>query len=56
VVEQRYRAVLEVIKDGRPEVEVASQVGVSRQTVHGWLARASDSLLAQRVTARHVPS
>jgi transposase-like protein len=37
--EQRYRAVLEVISEGRTVKEVASQWGVSRQTLHGWLAR-----------------
>jgi transposase InsO family protein len=42
VVEQRYRAVLEVL-DGASVVEVARRNGVSRQTVHGWLRRyASD--------------
>jgi len=39
VAEQRYRAVLEVISEGRTVTEVASQWGVSRQTLHGWLAR-----------------
>jgi transposase len=39
VAEQRYRAVLEVIAEGRTVGEVAAQWGVTRQTVHGWLAR-----------------
>src|SRR4051812_38220522 len=39
VAEQRYRAVLAVIADGRAVVEVAGQFGVSRQSVHAWLAR-----------------
>ena len=39
VAEQRYRAVLEVIAEGRTVSEVAAQWAVSRQTVHGWLAR-----------------
>ena len=39
MAEQRYRAVLEVISEGRTVKEVASQWGVSRQTLHGWLAR-----------------
>jgi transposase InsO family protein len=39
VVEQRYRAVLEVIEEGTPVVEVARRYGVARQTVHEWLAR-----------------
>jgi transposase InsO family protein len=39
VAEQRYRAVLEVIAEGRTVGEVAAQWGVTRQTVHAWLAR-----------------
>ena len=39
VVEQRYRAVLEVLEDGAPVTEVAGRYGVARQTVHEWLAR-----------------
>jgi len=39
VAEQRYQAVLAVIGDGRTVKEVAAQWGVSRQTVHAWLAR-----------------
>ena len=39
VAEQRYKAVLAVIADGRAVKEVASAVGVSRQTLHAWLAR-----------------
>jgi len=38
VVEQRYRAVLEVL-DGASVTEVARRYGVARQTVHGWLRR-----------------
>ncbi len=37
VVEQRYRAVLAVIRDGVPVVEVARRFDVSRQAVHRWL-------------------
>ena len=39
VAEQRYQAVLAVIKDGRTVSEVASQWSVSRQTLHAWLAK-----------------
>jgi transposase len=39
VVEQRYRAVLEVLEEGAPVIEVAHRYGVARQTVHEWLAR-----------------
>ena len=38
VVEQRYRAVLEV-KAGVPVTEAAVRAGVSRQSVHAWLRR-----------------
>ena len=37
--EQRYRAVLEVISEGRTVGEVAAQWAVSRQTLHAWLVR-----------------
>ena len=39
MAEQRYRAVLEVIAEGRTVGEVAAQWGVTRQTVHAWLAQ-----------------
>jgi transposase-like protein len=38
VVEQRYRAVMAVL-DGARVSEVAAEVGVSRQSLHSWLAR-----------------
>ena len=41
VTEQRYRAVLEVLA-GVPVTEVAERYGVSRQSVHAWLARYRD--------------
>jgi transposase len=39
VAEQRYQAVLAVIEDGLSVTEAAAKVGVSRQTLHGWLGR-----------------
>ena len=39
VAEQRYQAVLAVISDGLSVSQVAEKVGVSRQTLHAWLAR-----------------
>jgi transposase InsO family protein len=39
VAEQRYQAVLAVIGEGRTVTEVAGQWGVSRQTMHAWLAK-----------------
>jgi transposase-like protein len=41
VVEQRYRAVLEVAT-GVPVTEVAGRYGVSRQSVHAWVRRYRD--------------
>ncbi len=37
--EQRYQAVLAVIKDGETVTDVAARFGVSRKTVHQWLSR-----------------
>ena len=37
--EQRYQAVLAVIRDGETVTEVAARFGVSRKTLHVWLAR-----------------
>jgi transposase len=39
VAAQRYQAVLAVIGDGLSISQVASKAGVSRQTLHRWLAR-----------------
>jgi transposase InsO family protein len=39
VAEQRYQAVLAVIADGLGVSQAAEKVGVSRQTLHAWLAR-----------------
>ncbi|KDO97102.1 transposase [Mycobacterium avium subsp. hominissuis A5] len=39
VAEQRYQAVMAVVGDGLSISQVAEKVGVSRQTLHAWLAR-----------------
>jgi transposase len=39
VVEQRYQAVLAVIADGLSVKVAAEKAGVSRQTLHSWLAK-----------------
>ncbi len=39
MTEQRYQAVLAVISDGETVTDVAARFGVSRKTVHAWLAR-----------------
>ena len=55
VVEQRYQAVLAVIRDGVPVVEVASRFGVSRQAVHRWLRWYEDQGLSGLVDRSHRP-
>ena len=39
VSEQRYQAVLAVISEGETVTDVAARFGVSRQTMHTWLAK-----------------
>ena len=39
VVEQRYRAVRDVLDEGASVTDVARRHGVARQTVHEWLRR-----------------
>jgi transposase InsO family protein len=55
VAEQRYQAVLAVISDGLSISQVASKVGVSRQTVHAWLARYEAQGLDGLVDRSHRP-
>lgn len=52
MVEQRYQAVLAVISDGLSITQVASKVGVSRQTLHAWLARYEAEGLQHRNASR----
>jgi transposase InsO family protein len=54
VVEQRYRAVLEVLS-GIPVVEVAERYGVARQTVHRWVARYRDGGIDGLADRSHAP-
>ena len=55
VAEQRYKAVLAVIADGRTITEVAASWGISRQTLHTWLARYEDGGLEALVDRSHRP-
>lgn len=56
IVEQRYQAVLAVIADGEPVRAVADGWGVSRQTVHTWLARYEAAGLDGLVDRSHRPA
>ena len=55
VVEQRYQAVLAVIRDGVSVVEVAHRFDVSRQAVHRWLRWYEDQGLPGLVDRSHRP-
>jgi transposase InsO family protein len=55
VVEQRYQAVLAVIRDGVPVVEVARRFDVSRQAVHRWLRWYESAGLAGLTDRSHKP-
>lgn len=39
MVEQRYEAVMAVLRDGEPVTEVAARLEVNRSSVHRWIAR-----------------
>ncbi len=55
VSEQRYQAVLAVIEDGLSVTDVAAKVGVSRQTLHSWLARYAGGGLEGLADRSHRP-
>ena len=55
LVEQRYQAVLEVLNEGVPVMDVAVRFGVTRQSVHRWLKRYAARGLAGLVDGSTVP-
>ena len=55
MAEQRYKAALAVIGDGRTVSEVAASWEVSRQMLHGWLARYEDGALEGLSDHSHRP-
>lgn len=56
VMEQRYQAVLAVLQDGWKVTEVAERLGVSRQSVHAWIARYESAGLAGLADRSHRPA
>jgi transposase len=56
VMEQRYQAVLAVIQDGWRVTEVAARLGVSRQSLHAWIARYEAGGLAALADRSHRPT
>jgi transposase len=55
-MEQRYQAVLAVVQDGWQISEVARRLGVSRQSVHAWIARYEQGGLPALADRSHRPS
>jgi transposase InsO family protein len=55
VAEQRYQAVLAVIAQGETVKDVAARWGVSRQTMHSWLAKYEAGGLEGLADASHRP-
>lgn len=55
VMEQKYQAVLAVIRDGVSIIEVANRFGVSRQSVHRWLLRYEMEGMAGLTERSHKP-
>lgn len=55
VAEQRYQAVMSVIADGLSISQAAEKTGVSRQTLHAWLARYEAEGLEGLVDRSHRP-
>jgi transposase InsO family protein len=55
VAEQRFNAVMEVLRDGLRVIEVADRYGVSRQAVHGWLRRYTTGGLEALADRSHRP-
>jgi transposase InsO family protein len=56
VMEQRYQAVLAVVQDGWKVSEVARRLGVSRQSVHAWIARYEAGGLGALADRSHRPA
>src|SRR5438874_10470583 len=55
-MEQRYQAVLAVVQDGWQVSEVARRLGVSRQSVHTWIARYEAGGLPALADRSHRPT
>jgi transposase-like protein len=55
VAEQRYEAVMQVLRHKIPVSEVAVRFGVSRQSVHAWIGRYEQDGLVGLVDRSHRP-
>ena len=55
MVEQRYEAVMAVVRDGQPVTEVAARFEVNRSSVHRWIARYEAGGLGALADRSHWP-
>jgi transposase InsO family protein len=55
-MEQRYEAVMAVLRDGELVTEVAARFGVSRQSVHEWIRRYEDGGISALADGSHRPA
>ena len=55
VMEQRYKAVAEVLRAHVPVTEVAERYGVSRQSIHAWIKRYQDQGMEGLLDRSHRP-
>jgi transposase InsO family protein len=55
VMEQRFEAVMAVVRDCQPVTEVAARFGVSRQSVHSWIRRYEQGGLTALEDRSHQP-
>jgi transposase len=55
-MEQRYEAVMAVLRDGEPVTEVAVRFGVSRQSVHEWIRRYEQGGISALADGSHRPA
>ncbi len=56
VIEQRFAAVMEVVRDGLSVAEVAERAGVSRQSIYTWVANYEAGGLAGLADKSHRPA
>lgn len=54
-MEQRFEAVMAVVRDGVPVVEVAARFGMTRQSVHIWIRRYEQGGLTALEDRSHRP-
>jgi transposase InsO family protein len=55
-MEQRYEAVMAVLRDAEPVTEVAARFGVSRQSVHEWIRRYEQGGISGLADRSHRPA